>query len=104
MLPALVAAAASFVLMAALVPLVARLLRESPNLVARPVADRWHQRSVLKAGGVAMWLALLPLIVILPAAAVLHRVLLLAFAMTAIGLIDDLMPAGPWTKLAAQTT
>ena len=84
-----------------LVPL-ARVLSDRVGLVDRPTPDRWHKRSVGKLGGVAMAaaVALIWPWTGLPATA--GPLLLTTGLMFTLGLIDDLRPVRPTTKLIGQ--
>jgi UDP-GlcNAc:undecaprenyl-phosphate GlcNAc-1-phosphate transferase len=92
---------AGFAAAFALVPL-AQKASHRLDLVAHPVDDRWHRRSVAKLGGVAIaaafGLALAACGLITP----LWRLWLPALLMFALGLVDDVKPMRPTTKLVGQ--
>lgn len=86
------------------VALTALLIRvgSKRHWVAVPRQDRWNKRAVVKFGGV-------PILLAFSVAALLHPVtrenlvlFLLTSAMGLVGLVDDLLPLGPRTKLLAQ--
>jgi len=78
------------------------------GLVAYPKSDRWHRSPTPLMGGVAMFVAILPLFLIVPemvAANTLDRFGLLmigASLMFVLGLIDDLKTLPPYVKLLGQ--
>ena len=83
---------------AALKPLAARL-----GVVAPPRADRWHARPTPLLGGAAIVLALLGCALLLPEHPPQVLVLLGGgAALFGLGLLDDLRPLRPATKLLAQ--
>jgi UDP-GlcNAc:undecaprenyl-phosphate GlcNAc-1-phosphate transferase len=94
----LTALAASVVLVPAV-----RGLARAAGIYADPVADRWHTRPVPKLGGIAMAAALGVAIVSAGVAVPMWPLLLCASLMFALGVVDDLRPVGPTTKLVAQT-
>jgi UDP-GlcNAc:undecaprenyl-phosphate GlcNAc-1-phosphate transferase len=91
----------AFVLTALLVPLVGLAVR-TMGLAAKPSAARWHSRSVPQFGGVAMLAGLFAVLWtggILPG---LWPMTLCTVLMFSIGLVDDLRPIGPTTKMILQ--
>jgi UDP-GlcNAc:undecaprenyl-phosphate GlcNAc-1-phosphate transferase len=84
-------------------PLVRRLALRT-RVVARPKADRWHREAVPLLGGVAIWLAtmLAFLVVGVRGGAVFMPAILAGSTMFVVGLVDDLRPLKPSTKLIAQ--
>jgi UDP-GlcNAc:undecaprenyl-phosphate GlcNAc-1-phosphate transferase len=83
---------------AALRPIARRL-----GVVAPPRADRWHERPTPLLGGVAIMLALLGCAAFLPALPPPVRVLLAGgCALFLLGLLDDVRPLRPETKLFGQ--
>ena len=92
----------SFVLTAALVPLIRVVARRMGWLLARPASDRWHRRPVYKVGGLAMCAALVPLLWSASGDSELTCVLLLASLMFGVGLVDDCRPLHPVIKFGAQ--
>lgn len=102
MSPALILSiAAGFAGALALVP-VARAASSRLGLVAHPVADRWHRRSVGKLGGVAMALAFAMALTVTGTVSQLWILLGPAALMFGIGLVDDLWTVRPTTKLVGQ--
>ena len=97
----LIVFAAALALAAMFVPLVRRLAKGG-GLFEQPVEDRWHRQPVPKLGGAGMAIAFL--LVALPVARTGELTLLLAapLAMFVLGLVDDLRPARPSVKFAAQ--
>ena len=97
----LIVFAAALALAAMFVPLVRRLA-QGGGLFEQPVEDRWHRQPVPKLGGAGMAMAFL--LVALPVARTGELTLLLAapLAMFVLGLVDDLRPARPSVKFAAQ--
>jgi UDP-GlcNAc:undecaprenyl-phosphate GlcNAc-1-phosphate transferase len=105
-MPALSSVAAVFVLaFAASVGLTAlcRPLARRLGVVARPKADRWHREVVPLLGGVA--LACATIVAVLAASITDPRLLTLlsgGAAMFLVGLVDDVRPLKPQTKLTAE--
>ena len=110
----LVAVAASFALALALTPLVRALARRR-GVVARPKIDRWHKQPTAMLGGVAIFLAVLIVIICYlllvpprPDEMINHDrayvwVVIGASAfLFAVGLADDLLHAKPYQKLIGQ--
>jgi len=92
----------TFALTLMLVPLVGRAAR-ALGLVARPSDDRWHRRPVPNIGGVAM---VLPILIVASIAALpltVGPLLLTVALMFVLGIVDDVRPVRPATKLALQT-
>jgi len=96
------AGAAAFcvsVLLTAVAKGVARRL----GVVARPKADRWHRTTVPLLGGVAISLAVLA---VMPLSVTLTGPMVVLLAVSAcalgLGLLDDVKPLNPQTKLIAQ--
>lgn len=92
---------AAFVLAAGLVPL-AGLIARRLGIVAHPTADRWHRHTIPKLGGAGIAATLLISSAVTGFVIPLWPLVLLTGLMFAIGLIDDLRPAGPTTKFVAQ--
>ena len=73
------------------------------GFVAQPAADRWHRRSVAMLGGVPVWLATLAAVLLMgglsPETAM---VALGSSALFLLGLLDDILPLKPSTKLSAE--
>ena len=74
------------------------------GLVVAPRADRWHRRPVALLGGVAIMLGVLPAALIWAGGfrGRLAELTLVAMAMGAVGLVDDVRPLRPQVKLVAQ--
>ena len=73
------------------------------GLVVAPRADRWHRRPVALLGGVAIMLGVLPALAWTGGLrGRLAELTLLALAMGAVGLLDDIRPLRPQVKLVAQ--
>ena len=77
--------------------------------VAEPREDRWHSKPTAVMGGVAIaisfYLALLGLLIFLPAAGPLAKyvpLLVCAFLVFVLGLVDDMYSLAPQTKLVGQ--
>src|SRR5262245_58561796 len=102
MVSLLVAAAVAFLLTATLVPLLRAVTRRTGWLLARVASDRWHRGPAFKVGGVAMSAAVVPFLWMTSADPTVVRVLLVASAMCAVGLVDDRRPLRPATKFSAQ--
>ncbi len=99
--PSLLFVIAGLGVTAALVPL-ARRGSETVGLVAHPTADRWHRRSVSKLGGVAMALALAAVLPWTGVFTTFWPLMLGAALMFGLGLLDDVRPIRPTTKLVGQ--
>lgn len=84
-----------------LVPL-ARRVSSTVGMVSQPVPNRWHQRPVGKLGGVAMAAALALLLPFTGLWTSFWPLLVTTGLMFAIGLVDDLRPVRPVTKLVGQ--
>jgi UDP-GlcNAc:undecaprenyl-phosphate GlcNAc-1-phosphate transferase len=73
------------------------------GLVVRPRADRWHRQPIPLLGGVAIVLATLAAVALVPGAvARFGGFMLAALAMAAVGLADDIRSLRPHAKLVAQ--
>ncbi|MGD9036995.1 MAG: hypothetical protein PVF10_10585, partial [Syntrophobacterales bacterium] len=104
----LLAFIAALALSAALTPLV-RTLAVKLGQVAKPREDRWHSSPTAVLGGVAIaasfYLAALAVLPFLPAAGILWKylpLLICAFLVFALGLVDDIYHLAPQTKLVGQ--
>ena len=86
----------------ALMALAVRGLAHRRGLYVAPCADRWHSRPVPKFGGIPMALAFGVAVGVSNVAASLSPILLGSALMFALGLVDDLRPARPMTKLLLQ--
>jgi UDP-GlcNAc:undecaprenyl-phosphate GlcNAc-1-phosphate transferase len=97
-----VSGVSAFLLTLATVPLVMRVAR-ARGLMALPTFDRWHEELVPNVGGIAM---LVPVLVVVALAGALPEVAPLVVASTlmfGIGLVDDVRPLRPSSKLVFQT-
>ena len=92
---------AAFGLSLVLVP-VCRVVARRSGYVAKPRADRWHQRPTALFGGVGIAVAVLACAVVFNG--IQHEPVLLACGLLAflIGLSDDFLSLKPSTKLVAQ--
>jgi len=91
----------AFVASAVLTPL-CRIVAVGLGLVARPAADRWHQRPTALLGGVAVALPVVILgLTLRPLNGLGHLIACGAF-ITAFGVLDDALSLKPSTKLIAQ--
>ncbi|HUR19573.1 MAG TPA: hypothetical protein VMZ90_02110, partial [Vicinamibacterales bacterium] len=93
--------AAGFGAAVCLVP-VARWLALATGLVAQPNHNRWSRRPVGKLGGVAMAAALGVVLSAGGLTTTLWPLVFMSACMLSIGLLDDLFPVGPATKLIGQ--
>jgi UDP-GlcNAc:undecaprenyl-phosphate GlcNAc-1-phosphate transferase len=107
-LPYIVPFFLSFAVSAGLTPLVRKVAIRF-NQVAEPREDRWHSRPTALMGGVAIaasfYLAVLAVMPFLPAARMLSKylpLLICAFLVFALGLVDDIYNLAPQTKLVGQ--
>ena len=91
----------AFGLSLSLVP-VARLLATRFGYIAAQRADRWHQRPVALFGGVAIGLTLLIGLFVFNEFHKITVLLVCAGLMFATGLLDDIRPLRPSTKLVMQ--
>lgn len=90
-------------LLSAMATAALRPLARRVGVVAPPRADRWHDRPVPLLGGVAIALALLVCAALLPTIPTKVLVLLAGgAALFLLGLLDDVRPLRPATKLAGQ--
>ena len=83
------------------VPLVSRGAR-ALGLYAFPTYDRWHHEAVPKVGGVAMIVPLLAAVGVLGFAVELRPLVVTVTLMFLLGLVDDVRPIRPATKLVGQ--
>ncbi|HEX8475853.1 MAG TPA: hypothetical protein VF666_17640 [Pyrinomonadaceae bacterium] len=98
----LVAVGVSFVLALVLTPVVRALARRW-GMVAKPRADRWHNKPTAMMGGVAIFLT----VVTVYAAFVPHTpqffiVMLASAFLFTVGLVDDVLHIKPYQKLIGQ--
>src|SRR5262249_13322844 len=91
----------AFALALGLVP-VARRLATRFGYIAAQRADRWHQRPVALFGGVAIGLTLLIGLVVFNQVHQIRVLLVGAGLMFTTGLLDDVRPLRPSTKLVMQ--
>ncbi|GGO23630.1 glycosyltransferase family 4 protein [Microbispora bryophytorum] len=101
---ALVTAIAAFVACAVATPVLRRLALRW-ELTDRPGGHKSHRRPTPYLGGIAIMLATVvpPLALAGPAVARIAGILVGAVAMALLGLIDDIAPLPPPTRLAVQT-
>jgi len=78
---------------------ITRRIAVSTGRVAVPRADRWHGRPTALGGGVAMFIAFMPALLLGGAP---FSLVLGAGAMFLLGLVDDAIGLRPYTKLIAQ--
>ena len=98
----------AFALSAGITPLVCKVAIHWGR-VAEPREDRWHSSPTALMGGVAIaasfYLAMLAVTPILPAAGVVSKylpLLICAFVVFTLGLVDDIYNLAPQTKLVGQ--
>jgi UDP-GlcNAc:undecaprenyl-phosphate/decaprenyl-phosphate GlcNAc-1-phosphate transferase len=90
-----------------LTPLAGRLAAQL-GLVSYPRGDRWHRSPTPLLGGVALFLTIVPLFVLVPEPVQAHptdrfgALLLGAALVFALGLLDDMRSLPPYTKLLGQ--
>jgi len=78
------------------------------GLVAYPRGDRWHRQPTPLMGGVAIYVGIVPLFLLIPESVFAHTfdrfggLILGATIMFALGLIDDLRALPPYSKLLGQ--
>lgn len=95
--------AAAFVLSVVLTPLVRAVARRR-GLVARPQADRWHQKPTALFGGVAIAVSVMTVCLAAgPDDLSFLAILGASGLLFVVGLIDDLLNIRPYQKLVAQT-
>jgi UDP-GlcNAc:undecaprenyl-phosphate GlcNAc-1-phosphate transferase len=88
---------------AALAGLACKPLAHRAGAVARPRGDRWHQRPIPMLGGLALAAGTLAAVApLVDPGAPLFVIVVGAAASVAVGLVDDLRPLKPQTKLTAQ--
>jgi UDP-GlcNAc:undecaprenyl-phosphate GlcNAc-1-phosphate transferase len=97
----LVPALLTFLIALAFTPL-ARAGARSAGLVVAPRRDRWHRQSTATVGGVAVFGAFALGLVLCPPVAHARPIILGAALLFAAGLVDDVVPLRPLTKLAVQ--
>jgi len=93
--------ALAFAAAAALVP-VCRLIAVHTGYVARPKADRWHQRHTALLGGVAIALVALAGGWLVDLSGQLRVLLLVGAGVAVLGLTDDVVNLRPSTKLVVE--
>ena len=86
----------------ALTPLTRRLAWRL-GFVAQPVAERWHRRAVAMLGGVPVWLATVAVVLLVGGLSPETTMVALgSSALFFLGLVDDVLPLKPSTKLSAE--
>jgi UDP-GlcNAc:undecaprenyl-phosphate GlcNAc-1-phosphate transferase len=73
------------------------------GFIAQPAVDRWHRRTVAMLGGVPVWLA--TLVTVLMMGSLSPETAMVAIGSSALfilGLVDDVLPLKPSTKLSAE--
>jgi UDP-GlcNAc:undecaprenyl-phosphate/decaprenyl-phosphate GlcNAc-1-phosphate transferase len=99
----LIATFAAAAAIAALAGLACAPVAHRLGAVARPRGDRWHQRPIPLLGGLALAIGTLAVVApMLDAGTPLFVVVAGGAACVVVGLIDDLRPLKPQTKLTAQ--
>lgn len=98
---ALLFAGAGLATAAILVPL-ARSLSSATGLMAEPSAERWHQGRIGKLGGVAMGVTLLLVLPWTGSLGAYWPLLACTALMWLLGLVDDVRPMRPVSKLVGQ--
>lgn len=97
----LLAAPLAFGLVAALTPAVIALARWR-GWVARPSADRWHQKPTLMRGGIAIYVSASVAVLLLSPTRVAPTFAAAASLMFLAGLVDDWRKISPAIKIVAQ--
>jgi len=98
----IVAPIVSFVLAAALTPIVRRLARRW-GFVAKPKTDRWHKHPTAMMGGVGIWLAVVvTYLALVPHTSYGWVVIGAASFLFLVGLVDDWLHIKPYQKLIGQ--
>ena len=98
----IVAPIVSFVLAAALTPIVRRLARRW-GFVAKPKTDRWHKHPTAMMGGVGIWLAVVATyLALVPHTSYGWIVIGAASFLFLVGLVDDWLHIKPYQKLIGQ--
>ncbi len=93
---------AAFVMALVLTPLV-KILSSRLGFVSQPKTDRWHKKSTATLGGVAIWLTVVTLyLVLVPHTAQGWVVIGAATFLFLVGLLDDLINIKPYQKLIGQ--
>jgi len=94
--------AVSFGLAVVLTPLV-RLVAARLGMVAKPNADRWHNKPTSMFGGVAIWLSVvIPYVLFVPHSPQTWVVIGSSTFLFLFGLIDDIIHTKPYQKLIGQ--
>ena len=92
----------SFILALGLTPLV-RLLAQRRGFVARPKIDRWHKNASATIGGVAIWLSVVCVyLILIPHTSYGWVIMGASTFLFVVGLIDDLIHIKPYQKLIGQ--
>ena len=99
--PDAVSSSRPFLCALALTPVVRALARRN-GMVAAPKSDRWHSQPTAMLGGVAIFAASWPLLVMLPARGRAGSSWPPARALFLVGLVDDFLHLKPYQKLVGQ--
>jgi UDP-GlcNAc:undecaprenyl-phosphate GlcNAc-1-phosphate transferase len=99
---AALAGGAAFLASLALTPWIAAVARRA-GAVAKPKADRWHTRPTAMLGGVAIFLAVLGTLLLVPLRTREETIVIAASAaLFLVGLADDFLNIKPYQKLIGQ--
>ena len=98
---AVIAGGAGLLASVALTPAVRALARRG-GIVAKPKSDRWHTRPTAMLGGVAIAIAVLGSLLLLPQTRENVIVMAASAALFVVGLADDFLHIKPYQKLIGQ--
>ncbi len=99
----LVTASFSTFLLGIVLTLAVRAMAQRFGIVAKPRQDRWHQQPTALLGGVAIYAAfMLGWLIFAPKHTSALPVLVAGTALFIVGLMDDLRPLKPYTRLVIQ--
>lgn len=99
--PLLLSIAGAAFALALVATFITRLVAQRVGFVAKPRAERWHQRPTALAGGVGIFVAFVAPTLVVGGHLRVH-LLAGATAMFLLGLVDDVLHLKPYTKLVAQ--
>ena len=99
--PLLVSIAVAAFALALVATFITRFVALRIGFVAKPRAERWHQRPTALAGGVGIFVAFVGPTLVVGGHLRLH-LLTGATAMFLLGLVDDVVHLKPYTKLVGQ--